>query len=231
VFEQNSSTESVCGNCLYIVQVICADTSYSINTQWPETHLRSAGTVTDTAAQDVRSSEETRWMSYAAYAASAREQSGGALTLPGGIGAVPREAESRSPLVITELLFEFPESPLNASSCMSSSSARVHGSLSDGSTYACGLPALKQSDCDVAHDGGAGEAVAEPLIGAQVSGARKKISVLHHFRPLFSCLSTNCVVVFPCAADAGWLVRESDWGDHAVWADSMRHPACLERWL
>jgi hypothetical protein len=119
------------------------DSSYSVNTQWPISHLQSVLGSGETASENAKVGGDERWMNCAQYL---KERWHGATPGdpdPQPTGAVPPSAETRSELVVAELTFTVPASAAAGTGAVAE--ARLRGVLTDGSTYECRLPAPGRS--------------------------------------------------------------------------------------
>jgi len=152
------------------LQTISTDSSYSANTKWPVSHLEGVTSISvkdtvftkiEDSAQD-SATQRDEWMSYASYVSAKSQpltvaESTISSSTPCTVGMVPASAETRAVLCVSEVLFTFTENlppplPLPVVDPAGTvlgmevdrrdlrSYARLHGALSDGSTYSCPLP-------------------------------------------------------------------------------------------
>jgi hypothetical protein len=143
------------------------DSSYSLNTQWPISHLQSVLGSGEPASETVKEGGDERWMNCAQYL---KERGHGATSGDPDrqpTGAVPPSAETRSELVVAELTFTVPASAAAGTGAVAE--ARLRGVLTDGSAYECRLPTPGRSTAERTEP--AAETELCDLIGQKVSSA------------------------------------------------------------
>jgi hypothetical protein len=143
------------------------DSSYSLNTQWPISHLQSVLGSGEPVREAAKEGGDERWTNCAQYL---KERGHGAT--PGDSekqheGAIPPSAETRSELVVTELTFTVPASAAAGTGAVAE--ARLRGVLTDGSTYECRLPTPGWSTAERTEP--AAETEICDLIGLKVNSA------------------------------------------------------------
>jgi hypothetical protein len=143
------------------------DSSYSLNTQWPISHLQTVLGSGEPVSEAAEEGGDERWMNCAQYL---KERGHGAA--PGDSekqheGAIPPSAETRSELVVAELTFTLPSSAAAGTGAVAE--AHLRGVLTDGSTYECRLPTFRPGAAgSIEHESGTETC---NLIGQQVSSA------------------------------------------------------------